>query len=116
MNILGIESSCDETAAAVVKDGHEVLSSVISSQIQLHAAYGGVIPELAAREHLKNVHPVVEAALREAGIGVDRLDGIVVTSHPGLIPALLVGNSYAKGLAAAQNLPIVGVNHFQGHL
>ncbi|MCQ2397217.1 MAG: tRNA (adenosine(37)-N6)-threonylcarbamoyltransferase complex transferase subunit TsaD [Lentisphaeria bacterium] len=116
MYILGIESSCDETAASVVQDGHVVLSNVISSQIKLHAAYGGVIPELAAREHLKNVYPVVEAALREAGKSVEELDGMAVTSHPGLIPALLVGNAYAKGLSAAAGLPIVGVNHFQGHL
>ena len=116
MRILGIESSCDETAAAVVEDGHQVLSSVISSQIKLHAAYGGVIPELAAREHLKNVYPVVEAALREAGMKAEELDGLAVTSHPGLIPALLVGNAYAKGLVAATGIPYVGINHFQGHL
>ena len=116
MIVLGIESSCDETAAAVVRDGHEVLSSVISSQIQLHAAYGGVIPELAAREHLKNIQPVVSAALRESGCGMADLDGVAITSHPGLIPALLVGNAYAKGLVAALGKPLVGVNHFQGHL
>lgn len=116
MYILGIESSCDETAASVVQDGHLVLSNVISSQIKLHAAYGGVIPELAAREHLKNVYPVVEAALREANMTPDKLDGMAVTSHPGLIPALLVGNAYAKGLCAAAELPFIGVNHFQGHL
>ena len=116
MLILGIESSCDETAAAVVQDGHEVLSSVISSQIKLHAAYGGVIPELAAREHLKNLQPVVTTALKESGHTLDELAGIAVTSHPGLIPALLVGNAYAKGLALASGLPIVGINHFQGHI
>ncbi len=116
MYILGIESSCDETAASVVVDGHQVLSNVISSQIKLHAAYGGVIPELAAREHLKNVYPVVEAALREANLKPQELDGLAVTSHPGLIPALLVGNAYAKGLVAATGIPYVGVNHFQGHL
>ncbi len=116
MLILGIESSCDETAAAVVQDGQQVLSNVISSQIRLHTAYGGVIPELAAREHLKNVHPVVDAALREAQIPLEKLDGIAVTSHPGLIPALLVGNAFAKGLAAAARIPLVGVNHFLGHL
>lgn len=116
MKILGLESSCDETAAAVVEDGQTVLSSVISSQIKLHTAYGGVIPELAAREHLKNVTPVVAAALREADTPLEKLDGIAITSHPGLIPALLVGNAYAKGLAAATGLPIVGVNHFLGHL
>lgn len=116
MLILGIESSCDETAAAVVRDGHEVLSSVISSQIKLHSAYGGVIPELAAREHLKNVNPVVATALREAGVAAGALDGIAVTNRPGLIPALLVGNAYAKGLAAATHTGIIGVNHFMGHI
>lgn len=116
MLLLGIESSCDETAAAVVRDGHQVLSSVISSQIKLHAAYGGVIPELAAREHLKNVTPVINTALNEAGITVSDLDGIAVTSMPGLIPALLVGNAYAKGLAAASGVPLVGINHFMGHM
>ncbi|MBP5300010.1 MAG: tRNA (adenosine(37)-N6)-threonylcarbamoyltransferase complex transferase subunit TsaD [Victivallales bacterium] len=116
MLVLGIESSCDETAAAVVKDGHEVLSSVISSQIKLHAAYGGVIPELAAREHLKNIQPVVTTALQESGVDWAAIDGVAVTSHPGLIPALLVGNAYAKGLAAATGKPLVGINHFQGHI
>ena len=115
MLILGIESSCDETAAAVVCDGHQVLSSVISSQIKLHSAYGGVIPELAAREHLKNVVPVVSTALREAAVTASQLDGLAVTSHPGLIPALLVGNAFAKGLAAAAGLRIIGINHFMGH-
>ena len=115
MLVLGIESSCDETAAAVVRDGHEVLSNVISSQIKLHAAYGGVIPELAAREHLKNIQPVIFAALRESGCSVSDLAGVAITSHPGLIPALLVGNAYAKGLVAASGIPLVGVNHFQGH-
>ena len=116
MFILGIESSCDETAAAVVRDGHEVLSSVISSQIKLHSAYGGVIPELAAREHLKNVMPVISTALREASITPEKLDGLAVTSHPGLIPALLVGNAFAKGLASAAGLKIIGINHFMGHI
>ncbi len=116
MLILGIESSCDETAAAVVQDGQRVLSNVISSQIRLHTAYGGVIPELAAREHLKNIRPVVQTALQEAGTPLEKLDGIAVTSHPGLIPALLVGNAFAKGLAATANIPLVGVNHFLGHL
>ena len=115
MLTLGIESSCDETAAAVVQDGGTVLSSVISSQIKLHCAYGGVIPELAAREHLKNISPVVDAALRQAGKGVGDLDGLAVTARPGLIPALLVGNAYAKGLAATAGIPLVGINHFEGH-
>jgi len=116
MLTLGIESSCDETAAAIVRDGSEVLSSVISSQIKLHCAYGGVIPELAAREHLKNVSPVVSAALRQAGVALKDVDGLAVTARPGLIPALLVGNAYAKGLAAAAKMPMVGINHFEGHM
>ena len=115
MIVLGIESSCDETAAALVKDGHEYLGGVISSQIAKHSAYGGVIPELAAREHLRNITWVVNTALQEAKVSVGDLGGIAVTSHPGLIPALLVGNAYAKGLAAATGLPIVGINHFEAH-
>ena len=116
MLVLGIESSCDETAAAIVRDGHAVLSNVISSQIKLHSAYGGVIPELAAREHLKNIQPVVTTALHESGVDWKAIDGIAITSHPGLIPALLVGNAYAKGLAAATGKPLAGINHFQGHI
>lgn len=115
MLVLGIESSCDETAAAVVRDGHEYLGGVISSQIAKHAGYGGVIPELAAREHLRNIIWVVDTVLREAGVKISDIDGIAVTSHPGLIPALLVGNTFAKGLAATSGLPIVGVNHFEAH-
>ncbi|HAR66374.1 MAG TPA: tRNA (adenosine(37)-N6)-threonylcarbamoyltransferase complex transferase subunit TsaD [Lentisphaeria bacterium] len=116
MLILGLETSCDETAAAIVRDGQDVLANVISSQIAKHAAYGGVIPELAAREHLKAVQPVVELALREAGIEASDLDGIAVTSHPGLLPALIVGISYAKGLAASLEKPLIGINHFTAHI
>jgi N6-L-threonylcarbamoyladenine synthase len=116
MNILGIESSCDETAAAVVRDGEQVLSSVISSQIKVHAAYGGVIPELAAREHLRAITPVVDQALHESGCRLDEIDAVAVTQCPGLVPALLVGASYAKGLAATRNLPLVGINHFLAHV
>jgi N6-L-threonylcarbamoyladenine synthase len=116
MNILGIESSCDETAAAVVRDGKQVLSSVISSQIKVHAAYGGVIPELAAREHLRAITPVVDQALHESGCSLDEIDAVAVTQCPGLVPALLVGASYAKGLAATRNLPLVGINHFLAHV
>ncbi len=116
MFVLGIESSCDETAAAVVRDGHEVLSSVISSQIKLHAAYGGVIPELAAREHLKNITPVVTAALAEAGVTIDDIAGLAITARPGLIPALLVGNAYGKALVTASGMKLVGINHFEGHM
>lgn len=116
MIILGIESSCDETAAAIVRDGHDVLASTISSQVQLHAGYGGVIPELAAREHLRNISPVIDTALEKAAIGIDQIEAVAVTSNPGLIPALLVGNAYAKGLAAAKDIPLVGINHFIAHI
>ena len=116
MLVLGIESSCDETAASLVEDGFTVRSSVISSQIAKHAQFGGVVPELAAREHLKNIAPVVESALREAGVSLKDIDAVGVTNRPGLVPALLVGNAYAKGLAAARNIPIVGINHFLGHI
>ena len=95
MYVLGIESSCDETAISVVKDGSDVLSNVISSQIASHARYGGVIPELAAREHLTNINEVLETSLKEAGISLNDLGGISVTNHPGLLPALLVGTSFA---------------------
>ena len=108
--ILGIESSCDETAAAVIEDGFIVRSSVIASQIATHAPHGGVVPELAAREHLKALHPVVTSALEQAGITLADLDAVAVTQGPGLIPALLVGLNYAKGLAVGNNLPLIGVN------
>ncbi len=116
MNVLGIETSCDETAAAVVVDGLEVLSNVVSSQIAMHADFGGVVPELAAREHLRNLAPVVDAALAEARLTVVEIDAVAVTSRPGLIPALLVGSSFAKGVAAGGGVPLIGVNHFVGHL
>ncbi len=114
--ILGIESSCDETAVAVVEDGGRVLSSQVASQIARHAEHGGVVPELAAREHLKALDVVLNAALTEAEVGLAEIDGIAVTQGPGLIPALLVGLNYAKGLAAANNLPLYGVNHFLAHI
>lgn len=116
MNVLGIETSCDETAAAVVVDGVDVKSSVVSSQIDKHAAFGGVVPELAAREHLKNISVVVETALSESGLTISDIDVVSATCRPGLVPALLVGLSYAKGLAASGSLPMVGVNHFVGHI
>jgi N6-L-threonylcarbamoyladenine synthase len=116
MLVLGIESSCDETAASIVEDGRIVLSSEISSQIASHAAYGGVIPELAAREHLTNIETVVHQAVVKAGKTFADIDGIAVTSSPGLLPALLVGTSYASGLAQTLNKPIVGVNHLIGHI
>ena len=116
MLVLGIESSCDETAASIVEDGHRVLSSIISSQVDKHACFGGVVPELAAREHLKNISPVIMGAFAEAGVTASQIDAMGVTCRPGLVPALLVGNAFAKGFAAAQGLPIVGINHFLGHI
>ncbi len=114
--ILGIESSCDETAAAVVERGARTLSSVVASQIATHLRYGGVVPELASREHLRAIVPVVRAALAEAGITLTDLDAIAVTSGPGLAGALLVGITYAKALAFAQGLPLIAVNHLEGHI
>ena len=114
--ILGLESSCDETAAAVVQDGNTVLGSEVASQIARHAPHGGVVPELAAREHLKALLPVTESALNKAGVTMKDIDAIAVTQGPGLIPALLVGLNYAKGLAQANGLPLIGVNHFLAHI
>lgn len=114
--ILGIETSCDETAAAVVERGARTVSSSVASQIATHARYGGVVPELASREHLRAIVPVVQAALTEAGVGFADLDAIAVTSGPGLAGALLVGITYAKALAFAQNLPLIAVNHLEGHI
>ena len=114
--ILGIESSCDETAAAVVRAGGEVLANVVASQIALHANYGGVVPELASREHLRNIVPVVRAAMAEAGVEFAELDAIAVTEGPGLAGALLVGITYAKALALALGKPLIAVNHLEGHI
>jgi N6-L-threonylcarbamoyladenine synthase len=114
--ILGIESSCDETAAAVVERGARTLSSVVASQIATHLRYGGVVPELASREHLRAIVPVVRAALAEAGVALSDLEAIAVTSGPGLAGALLVGITYAKALAFAQGLPLIAVNHLEGHI
>ena len=114
--ILGIESSCDETAAAVVERGARILSSVVASQISTHARYGGVVPELASREHLRAIVPVVRAALAQAGATLSDLDAIAVTNGPGLAGALLVGITYAKALAFAQGLPLIAVNHLEGHI
>lgn len=114
--ILGIESSCDETAAAVVERGARTLSSVVASQISTHATYGGVVPELASREHLRAIVPVVRAALAEARTTLDDLDAIAVTSGPGLAGALLVGITYAKALAFARRLPLIAINHLEGHI
>src|SRR6185437_12326041 len=114
--ILGIESSCDETAAAVVERGARTLSSVVASQIATHARYGGVVPELASREHLRAIVPVVRAAMAESGVGFEDLDAIAVTSGPGLAGALLVGITFAKALAFARGLPLIAVNHLEGHI
>ena len=116
MLVLGIESSCDETAAAVVRDGNEILSSVISSQIDMHKPFGGVVPELASREHLEKIEPIVSGALEQAGVGFNDIDAIAVTRGPGLIGSLLVGVCYAKALAFGLDIPIVGVNHIEGHV
>lgn len=114
--ILGIESSCDETAAAVVIDGKTIASSVIASQIDLHAQYGGVFPEVASRAHVEAISAVIDEAMREAGIPYATLDGIAVTQGPGLVGSLLVGINYAKGLAMSLNKPLMGINHLEGHV
>lgn len=114
--ILAIESSCDETAAAVVKNGREVLSNVISSQIDLHTLYGGVVPEIASRKHVEKINQVIQAALDEAGMTLDEMTAIGVTYGPGLVGALLVGVSAAKAIAYAKGLPLVGVHHIEGHI
>jgi N6-L-threonylcarbamoyladenine synthase len=114
--ILGIESSCDETAAAIVREGRETLSNVVASQVATHAPYGGVVPELASREHLRNIMPVVRTALSEAKTSLQELDAIAVTEGPGLAGALLVGISYAKSLAFALNKPLIAVHHLEGHI
>ncbi|CAN5150776.1 tRNA (adenosine(37)-N6)-threonylcarbamoyltransferase complex transferase subunit TsaD [soil metagenome] len=116
MLVLGIESSCDETAAAVVRDGREILSSVISSQIELHKPYGGVMPELASREHLEKIEPVVDEALEKAGVSLAEIEAVAVTQGPGLVGSLLVGVCYAKALAFGLDIPFVGVNHIEGHV
>jgi N6-L-threonylcarbamoyladenine synthase len=114
--ILGIESSCDETAAAVVERGALTRSSVVASQIAMHAPYGGVVPELASREHLRNIVPITRAALAEANCELGDLEAVAVTSGPGLAGALLVGITYAKGLAFARGMPLIAVNHLEGHI
>ncbi len=116
MIILGIDTSCDDTSAGVVVDGREVLSNVVNSQVKLHKPHGGVVPELASREHLKNIMPVVSESLLTANIHMRDLDGIAVTVGPGLVGALLVGLYYAKGLSYVYNIPLVGINHLEGHI
>ena len=116
MRVLGLESSCDETAAAIVEDGRVVRSDVVASQHEVHARYGGVVPELASRAHLLNVVPVVQAALDGAGLALGEIDGIAVTNAPGLVGALLVGLQTAKAIAWVTGKPLVGVHHLEGHL
>ena len=114
--ILAIESSCDETAAAVVKNGREVLSNVIYSQIELHTLYGGVVPEIASRKHIEKINQVIEEALRQADKTLKDIDAIAVTYGPGLVGALLVGVSAAKAISFATGIPLIGVHHIEGHI
>lgn len=116
MLVLGIETSCDETAAAIVRDGREMVSSVIASQVKTHERFGGVVPELASREHLDKIVPIVDEAFTRADVNPSDIDGIAVTVGPGLVGSLLVGVSYAKAMAFALNKPLVGVNHIEGHI
>ena len=116
INILAIESSCDETAAAVVHNGREVRSNIISSQIDLHKLYGGVVPEIASRKHIEKINQVIEEALKEADTTLDEIDAIGVTYGPGLVGALLVGVAEAKAIAFAKNKPLIGVHHIEGHI
>src|SRR5678816_2337021 len=116
MLVLGIETSCDETAASIVSDGREIVSSVISSQIELHKRFGGVVPELASREHLDKIVPIVREAFTRAELTMDAIDGLAVTAGPGLVGSLVVGVSYAKAMAFALDKPLVGVNHIEGHI
>ena len=116
MKILAIESSCDETAAAVVEDGRQVLSNVISSQIDLHRLYGGVVPEIASRKHIERINQVIQQALDDADIKLEDIDAVGVTYGPGLVGALLVGVAEAKAISYARGLPLVGVHHIEGHI
>ena len=116
MICLGIETSCDETSVAVVKDGREVISNIVSTQIEIHKEYGGVVPEIASRKHLSNIAYVVDEALEKANITFSDIDYIGVTYGPGLVGALLVGVAYAKSLAYALNIPIVPTHHIEGHI
>ena len=116
MLILGVETSCDDTAAAVLRDGRHILANLISSQDQIHGPYGGVVPELASRQHIQNILPIVDAALHTASVAVQDLDGIAVTYGPGLVGSLLVGLSLAKGISFRWGIPYVGVNHLEAHL
>ena len=116
MLVLGIETSCDETAAAVLLDGTELLSSIVSDQIKIHSKYGGIVPELAGRSHIECIHPVIEQAIEEAGVTLKDIDLIAATMGPGLVASLLVGLNTAKGIAYALKKPLIGINHLEGHL
>jgi N6-L-threonylcarbamoyladenine synthase len=116
MLVLTIESSCDETSAAVIRDGRQVLSNIVASQVDVHARYGGVVPELASRKHMQAISVVIEEALEKAGVTLDDIEGIAVTRGPGLVGALLVGLATAKALAFARGIPLVGVHHMEGHI
>src|SRR3954452_11055329 len=116
VRILGIESSCDETAGAVIEDGETILSSVVASQLTVHTRYGGVVPELASREHLRAIVPVVREALDRAATRLPDLSALAVTVGPGLVGSLLVGLTYAKSLSLASGVPMIGVNHIEGHI
>jgi N6-L-threonylcarbamoyladenine synthase len=114
--ILAIETSCDETSAAIVKDGSTILSNVISSQVEIHARYGGIVPEVASRQHILTIVPVVERAFKDAGLSFKEIDAIAVTKGPGLAGSLLVGVNFAKAVAMANKLPLAGINHLEGHI
>src|SRR5262245_31126241 len=116
MKILAIESSCDETSAAVVEDGRKALSNVVSTQIEIHAKWGGVVPQLASRRHLESIAPVVDEALKTAKVGIDDIDAIAVTYGPGLVGSLLVGLEYAKALAWSHGKLLIPVHHIAGHI
>ncbi len=116
MNILAVETSCDETAVAIVKDGSTIVSNLIASQVEIHAKYGGIVPEVASRQHLLTMVPVAERALKDAGVGLEQIDAIAVTHGPGLAGSLIVGVNFAGALAMAHNLPIIGINHLEGHI
>ena len=116
MKILGIETSCDETAAAVVKDGTRILSNEVSSQVEIHARYGGIVPEVASRQHILAIIPVIEQAMTEAGTGWNDIDGIAVTAGPGLAGSLLIGVNTAKAISMSRKIPLTGVNHLEGHI
>jgi N6-L-threonylcarbamoyladenine synthase len=116
IRLLGIETSCDETAASVVEDGHKILSNIVASQVDIHAQYGGIYPEVASRQHIIKIYPIVEQALEQAHLTLDDLDGIAVTRGPGLAGSLVVGLNTAKGIALANELPILGINHLEAHI